>query len=326
SLEKVDNGTDSTTALSNNSSRIGFKGVEKIGGGLSAILSVEWGLAGLVDGGGSAVLGNRNQFVGLTGGFGTLLAGRHDTPVKLISRRYDMWGDTIGDTAQFTGIADGGAPFEQRTANTIAYVSPKIAGGLTLTLAHVLDHDIAGCNAASNSPFPTGDDNDCSASSASLVWDKGMFNAAVGYETHSIDTPGAKDETMLRAGLGLKFKPARVNLFYQQSEDTGFAANDGRTVMGVGIGVKLGKGELKGQYYVADDFDNQANTGATMYNIGYDYPLSKMASVYALYHAVNNDSGARLGMNHPAHGDKSGVPTAVNQDPNAIAVGMRVRF
>ncbi len=41
---------------------------------------------------------NRNSFIGLSGNFGTTLVGRHDTPLKLVGRKADLFGDQIGDS------------------------------------------------------------------------------------------------------------------------------------------------------------------------------------------------------------------------------------
>ena len=89
-----------------NFSRIGFKGSEDLGGGLKAIWQIESqlsnnaqdGVGGAYDAGTTGdSLGNRNTFIGLSGGFGTVLAGRHDTPYKIATGKYDIFGDTIAD-------------------------------------------------------------------------------------------------------------------------------------------------------------------------------------------------------------------------------------
>jgi len=122
--------------MNDETSRIGFKGSEDLGGGLKAIYQWESGFdpgyngtistssaPGQVAAGG---LGSeRNTFVGLSGGFGTVLAGRHDTPYKL-GGSADLFADTLAD-AQNTGgrciICE-----DLRVNNAIAYVSPEVSG------------------------------------------------------------------------------------------------------------------------------------------------------------------------------------------------------
>ncbi|HKJ76635.1 MAG TPA: porin, partial [Gammaproteobacteria bacterium] len=125
-------GEDSGTGLSSNSSRIGFKGSEDLGGGMSAVWQVENDVDLTGDAGGWA---ERNSFVGLAGGFGTVLIGNHDTPLKDI--RMDFFGDTIGDNRAITELDQKA---DLRTGNTIAYISPKM-GGLEFIGAYVTDTD-----------------------------------------------------------------------------------------------------------------------------------------------------------------------------------------
>jgi predicted porin len=91
--------------ISSNASRIGFKGSEDLGGGLKGIWQIESGL-NLDEQNGT--LANRNSFVGLSGGFGTALLGNHDTPLKLVGRKVDLFGDTIADSRNVMGGGSDG--------------------------------------------------------------------------------------------------------------------------------------------------------------------------------------------------------------------------
>ncbi len=59
--------------------RIGFRGVEDLGGGLKARFQIESSLT--AGNAGANTFGSRPTFVGLEGGFGTVLLGRQDTPL-----------------------------------------------------------------------------------------------------------------------------------------------------------------------------------------------------------------------------------------------------
>src|SRR5579872_4078367 len=63
--------------VSSNSSRFGVRGTESLGGGLSAIFQIEYGVNG--DSGGG-VTSSRETFVGLQGGWGTLKLGYFLSP------------------------------------------------------------------------------------------------------------------------------------------------------------------------------------------------------------------------------------------------------
>src|SRR5512139_678439 len=106
--------------FSSNASRIGFKGAEDLGGGLAAIWQIESGV-NLDEGSGNWA--SRNSFVGLKGGFGTVLAGNHDTPLKLVGRAVDLFGDTMADSRNVMG---GGS--DTRAKNVVAYITPSSSG------------------------------------------------------------------------------------------------------------------------------------------------------------------------------------------------------
>jgi predicted porin len=94
-LNKDNSGLDATS----NSSRIGVKGSFDLGGGLSAIYLLEWGVNGLYSKGG---LSDRNQIAGFkSDAFGTLVMGRHDTPTKVVGRKADLfWSTQMGQNRQ----------------------------------------------------------------------------------------------------------------------------------------------------------------------------------------------------------------------------------
>ncbi len=105
---KVATGTGTGSKFAVNSgniqgSRIGFKGVEDLGGGLSAVFQLETGFTN--DNGGlqgsdavtSSNLFRRKSVVGLSGGFGTVLLGRQtdfeDTIYSIQCRQRVRWRD-----------------------------------------------------------------------------------------------------------------------------------------------------------------------------------------------------------------------------------------
>jgi len=100
-------------------SRVGVKGSEDLGNGMTAVYHFEFKVH---QDDGSDGLGNRNQFIGLAGGFGTVLLGRHDTPLKMSQGKFDQFGDLPwGDLANVI-------PGDDRVDNVIAYVSPAFSG------------------------------------------------------------------------------------------------------------------------------------------------------------------------------------------------------
>jgi len=146
-------GQDTSTSITSNASRIGFKGTEDLGGGLAAIWQIESGFNADEQ---TGTLGNRNTFVGLSGGFGTVLMGNHDTPMKLLGRLVDNFGDTMADSRNILGASSAGglSAFDLRTKNTVAYVSPNWSG-LTMAAAYVTDWNSTGTPGNMNNTVST---------------------------------------------------------------------------------------------------------------------------------------------------------------------------
>ena len=109
--------TRSQTALSNSgnsNSRLGFRGTEDLGGGLSSSFWLEAALAndsGLGGGPGGAIAFNRRSTVSMSGRFGEIRLGRDYTPT--------FWNDTV--FSPFTTVGVG--------ANVVSTVGANLAGG-----------------------------------------------------------------------------------------------------------------------------------------------------------------------------------------------------
>src|SRR6478672_3432338 len=117
-----------------NSSRLGFRGVEDLGGGMSASFWLEAGLnndngtggvtntnnqAATSTGGG--LVFNRRSTVSLNGGFGEVRLGRDYTPQFWNLTIYDPFGTNgVGTNQAF--ISSIGGPVNTRASNSITYL------------------------------------------------------------------------------------------------------------------------------------------------------------------------------------------------------------
>lgn len=314
-------GDSSSIGVSSNSSRLGVKGSEKIGGGLNAIYQFETQLN--IAGADSAeanvksgLFSNaRNTFVGLSGGFGTAIVGTHDTPMKNVGRTYDLFGDQIGDSRNLTGSkTSDGAGFDIRPNNVVAYITPELAG-FQAVVAYVTDHSEAY-------------NNDFDAVSASVGYKHKMFDVAAAYEQHNVDKvlagTGTSEEKAYRLGAGVNFAGLRVNALFQKAMDAGFVSGKDQTVWGVGAAYTFGKNVVKAQYFNAGEYDNTNETGASLIAVGYDYKLSKQTTLYAAYATTNNDDAAKYMSYAGGHGDQ---PTSTTGERNsAFSLGVKHSF
>ena len=69
------------------SSRIGFRGVEDLGGGLKAgfLVETQFDADASKNGGAGSTIGSRNSYIDLMGGFGGVRLGRHLNPALLFA-------------------------------------------------------------------------------------------------------------------------------------------------------------------------------------------------------------------------------------------------
>ena len=117
--------------VSSNSSRLGVRGTESLGGGLNAIFQLESSISG--DAGGGTLAG-RETFVGLQGGWGTVKIGNFLAPYDDI---HPIFGNvptlttSILSTAAVWAqgpVAKGRGGVDARRRHTIPDHSPHIAG------------------------------------------------------------------------------------------------------------------------------------------------------------------------------------------------------
>ena len=98
SYDLTNNGNASANQVSSNQSRLGLKGSEDLGDGLSAVWQIEQQINIDNSTTNANSFATRNSFLGLSSGsMGPVLLGRHDTPYKIASRGFDVFADTIAD-------------------------------------------------------------------------------------------------------------------------------------------------------------------------------------------------------------------------------------
>src|SRR5450830_1199537 len=112
-------------------SRIGFKGVEDLGGGLNAVFNLEVGFSndtGALQGSDASTSSNlfrRKSVVGLAGGFGSVLVGRQTDFADTISSYTSVndFGGWTGNVGHNLDRLEG-----TRTNNSIAYTTTNLSG------------------------------------------------------------------------------------------------------------------------------------------------------------------------------------------------------
>jgi predicted porin len=339
SLDRYDNGGDGAAVAANagnvaiaaakstevgllnsNSTRFGIKGNEDLGGGLKAIYQVESGAFNADDG--SAGLGGtlRNTYMGFAGSsWGSVKFGRHDAPVKDMSRKIDAFNEEIGDQR----IAIGAAAFDNRISNMVRYDSPSFSG-----VQFALQYGAAEANA---SPRNT---------SGNVTWSQGPIYLGLGYEIHKAHDSGVKDVKDMRlVGMFNVTSELYIAALYDNLSNLGTSptnsingigvdGNDGKA-WALGAGYKMANNLFKFQYAKLDKSDKATTeNGAKGWVVGVDHNFSKTTKVYFDYAKVDNDDGqnANISSSYAGHGATSVPAIGAGSSPKGFSLGMVTNF
>lgn len=307
------------------SSRIGVRGVEDLGGGMSASFWLEGALfmdngtggatntnnqttgTAAAPNGTQGLTFNRRSTVSLAGGWGELRLGR-DFSVQYYNRfTFDPFGNSGVGTSQ-TQAGSLGGPAAVRVSNAIMYFLPANLGGLYGEGQYFLGENASNAGATADSGEGAG---------VRLGWRSGPFNVAVAHartQFAQTATTGDIDST----NIGARYDIGAFSLmggYYRDSVDT----VTGLTGRGPQIGgiYRIGAGEIKAQY---SSYKTSAAGGpeTKKISLGYVHHLSKRTALYGTYARLSNSGGATAALN--------GAVTAANQSSSGLDVGLRHSF
>ncbi|MHA4869709.1 porin [Duganella sp. PWIR1] len=293
-------------------SRIGFKGTEDLGGGLSAIFKLETGVRvddGTLDNT-TSTLFNREAYVGVSSKTaGTLTLGRQYTPY------YETLRD-VGDpfAMGYAGTAKNLFPvasFMTRNSNAVVYKSPNLSG-VTAAVSYSLGETAGDASAARQI-------------GASLGYNNGPLNVAVAYNHKNNDTATLKTAGIGHNGLiaaNYDFKVVKVFAAYSQDKGLNsaplngsataygptFAASQDSSDALIGLQAPVSTAGTVMASFIRKNDKQSADRDADQWAIGYSYALSKRTSTYIAYAKIKNKNGAgyTVGNNTEAgSGDKA---------------------
>jgi predicted porin len=315
SLEYLDDGSASSEYLSNNGSRLGFKGNVTLSEALSMMWQIETGVE--LDEGGRK-LATRNSYAGLGGPWGKIIAGRYDSPYKQTGRKADMFGYRLGDSRNIIGINDCGC--DLRLNNVVMYTTPKLKG-LTAQVARTTRDEAV----------------DTEVTSLNAVYTTKSLLIGAAYEEHGkmlspidsdgdgeTDSPSPDREAGIRIVGSLKSGGVKIAGLYEELLNVGGTSGSDRVSWGGGISYAVQKAVLRAQYYATDGVDGQPNTGSAMYAVGCDYKLDDRTVAYVSCAMTENEAAAAHRMSGGAHGEK--VTPVAGGDPFGVAVGLIHNF
>ena len=306
-------GEDTQTSVSNNSSRIGFKGEHQVSKATKLFWKFEQGVD-VAEGGGE--FAKRNTYLGIKGNWGEVLMGHHDTPSKLVGSRWGMFSDTVGDRRAIFGAYSGyGNKLNDRGENALLYRN------------HFGDLQLQAMYSASNPSTDVSgslDDNDTDITSVSLTYKNDNLTVAAAVENWSLDPENSAEEVdNLRVAASYKIDQLKLGAIFESTDSNDDVFN--RDAYGLNVSYKLNKQtDLRAQYMVADDYKNVDDSGATQLAFGVFNKLDKVTQVYAVYTSTDNDDNAQYQGIDGGHGDE--LETVAGGDPSALSVGIVYKF
>jgi predicted porin len=298
-LVRESGGAATTTKLTSgveSGSRLGFKGSEDLGDGLSAIFLLENGFqadTGAMGQGG--LLFGRQAYVGLQSKTaGTLTLGRQYTPQYLAVAAVDPFGSgTAGDTKNLMASTGNSA---SRMDNAVKYTSP-VVGGVTAELIYGAG-EVAGDSTAGRQ------------FGGALGYTSGPLTVRLAHHNRNNDTATVKNTSSARnTVLTALYDFGLLKAHFAYGVDKGLNSalprnlanpfgyavapvptTDSNVVL-LGVTVPQGAGTWLASYIRKDD-KTSFNQDASQIAGGYRYYLSKRTDLYAVYAYIRNKNGA----------------------------------
>lgn len=301
--------------LNSNTSRIGVKGSEDIGSGVSAIAQLEGTVTMDSPANSSNGVGltfDRDTFLGLSSATaGTLVLGQHDTPYKMATRNLDMFADGIADnrgnqstSPTFSGTTMMGGGHDATSGNLIAYISPSMSG-FSVAAATVFGAESAAANTTKGSAY-----------SLAGMYVQGPFYGALAYDNSKAGDAGTGDlggtvndkDTAFKLGGSYTVDAFAVNAVIERLTSTPAVGTE-RTNTNYYLAGKFNissTDDVKLAYTKRGSQSGLTND-ANQVSVGYDHSMSRNTTVYAL--------GTKLTDN-----------TTGGADPSAVSFGIRHSF
>lgn len=276
-------------------SRFGLRGVEDLGGGLSAVFTLESGVkADTGEQDSAGVLFQRQSWMGLRSKqYGALTFGRQYTPFySTFANVADPFATSYAGTARNLFPVSGATT---RANNSVMYATPEVHGfsaDVLLGLGEQAGSSVAGRQA-----------------SYSLSYRNGPLLVRAGRLDRNSDVAGGAQHdsgsnTILAANYEFGFLKAYAAVETDKGYNVGTLPNtanpyggvpptpstDAREIM-FGFTMPLGAGSLIVSHIDKND-RTRYNQDARQNAVAYVHPLSPRTSVYTAYAKINNKNGA----------------------------------
>lgn len=299
-----------------NSSRLGFRGVEDLGGGLAASFWLEAPITN-DDGATGVSTFSRRSTVSLSGNFGEVRLGRDYKPTFWNYTVFDPFGTNGAGTALIQRATGAVENSNVRASNTVGYFLPKNLGGFYGQVQYGFHEQAKYDNALQGSL----NDN----SRGGRYWGgrfgyaNGPLDVAVAYgeQTNTSSWAAGTDRTAKNFNVGASYDFGVVKLFGQYANVKGKTDYNGLVNAPVynpatklegyllGVTAPVGAGLIRASYghvktkvdvdpniWLTNPFYYSENPKADQLAVGYVHNLSKRTALYATVAYIKNKNGA----------------------------------
>ena len=307
----------------NATSRLGFRGVEDLGGGLKAGFHLEGEIFG-DDGNASGFNFKRRSTVSLAGGFGEVRLGRDEVPsyTKFISydvfrqvgigqfKGWSNWNGNNQTTANNNNDANG-----IRSSNMISYYTPNFSG-FTAGLGYGFDEKADTTNSKKGRYV-----------GGYVAYDNGPLSVALSYDESSalvLTSPAATgaDRNRLTLGGSYDLNVVKLNAILQQTKDDVPGGSERKVnAYMLGASAPVGAGEVKLQYALYDQ--KAIDSKAHQISLGYVHNLSKRTAVYGTVAYMDNKDASKLNLSAKGLGT---IDARAGDSQTGYQVGIRHAF
>jgi predicted porin len=283
----------SVASNGNNTSRLGFRGMEDLGDGMRAGFQLESGLS--PDTGtqsDAARIWNRRATVSLYSNLGELRIGRDYDITYLGFESYDLWSDIgLSSIAKFDSSLGTARDTGVRSDNQVMYFTPSGLGGFYGSAEGAPGEGTVG---------------------------KKYFAGRAGYAAGPVDVSVSYGQTTVapvngfdlfktfNVGASYDFGPAKLSGYYTQSK---FASLEVQNYY-IGAQVPVGQGLWRASYLhsnlsgmTATHVSTDAND-ASQFALGYLYKLSTRTAIYTNVVSVSNKGASAIAV------EKNPLPVA----------------
>ena len=321
-----------------NSSRLGFRGTEDLGGGMSASFWLEAGLNNddgsgdptssnnqtiaafvpttganaPVRAGTQGLTFNRRSTVSLAGGWGELRLGRDYSPQFWNLTTFDPFGTNGAGTSRAL-VGSAGGPVNPRASNTIGYFLPANLGGFYGQAQLYLGENLRDGAAT---------EKDGTGAGFRVGYAAGPVNVAVAFSsTDYASTATAGQITTFNVGGQWDFGVAKLMAHFNRDTVETTAGDLDTNGWLIGALMPVGAGEIRASYSQSEnDFNTATTTEARgrKLALGYVHNLSKRTAVYTTVARIRNNGGAAFAL--------GGSSTAANTNSTGFDLGVRHSF